>query len=138
MNCPDINRLIDFQADDRPDAELEAHLAECASCQADLQLLREISAALRPEIEVPERLDQRVMAGFPPLPEDNLERRQVPAAHVVGSGALGAFTTIAALVATGSAGTGSPADLLLFSVAVGLVASGVRTRVGRRSRLGAA
>ncbi len=137
MNCPDINRLIDFQADDRPDAELEAHLLGCASCQADLQLLREIPAALRPEIEVPERLDQRVMAGFPQL-EDNLERRQVPAAHVVGSGMLGALTTIALLVATGSAGTGSPTDLLLFSVGVGLVASGVRIGVKRRSRLGAA
>jgi len=137
MSCPDINRLIDLLGDGRPDAELEAHLEECLSCRADLQLLQEIPAVLRPEIEVPKQLVQRVMAGFPQL-EDNLERRQVPAAHVVGSGVLGALTTMALLVATGSAGAGDPLSLLLFSVAVGLVASGVQVRVARRSRLGAA
>ena len=137
MSCPDINRLIDFLVEDRPDLELEAHLEQCVSCQADFRLLREIPAALRPEIEVPERLVRRVMAGIP-LPEDHLGKRQVPAAHVVGSGVLGALTTIAALVATGSGGAWDPLPLLPFSVAVGLVASGVQIRLGRKPEPGEA
>jgi len=137
MSCPDINRLIDFLVEDRPDLELEAHFEQCVSCQADFRLLREIPAALRPEIEVPERLVQRVMADIP-LPEDHLGKRQVPAAHVVGSGVLGALTTIAALVATGSGGTGDPADMLLFSLVVGMGAGVMQIRVGRKPEPGEA
>jgi len=129
MSCPDINRLIDFLVEDRPDSELEAHLEQCVSCQADFRLLREIPVALRPEIEVPERLVRRVMAGIP-LPENHLEKRQIPASQVLGSGLLGTLTTISALVAIGSGGTGDPADMLLFSLAVGSVASLVQIRFG--------
>jgi len=137
MSCPDINRLIDFLGDGRPDADLEAHLEECPSCQADFRLLRELPAAFRPEIEVPEQLVQRVMAELA-LAGLSPERHQTPALQVLGSGLLGSLTAVSVITATGSGSAGDPIDLLLFAFAVGLAAGVVHIWLGGESALGEA
>ena len=65
MDCPDIDRLIDFQAGIGQDPELEAHVDTCPDCRTDLRILRGISGAFRQEFEIPERLIQRVLADLP-------------------------------------------------------------------------
>ena len=137
MNCPDIDRLIDFLAKGGPEAELEAHLQACPSCRADLQLLREIPAAVLPEMEVPDILVQRVLDETAPLrvlPEGH----RVPAAQVAAGILLGVLTTFGTLVATGSGGGGGPAAMLVMSLGVGLGAGFVLSRAARRALLGQA
>jgi hypothetical protein len=121
MSCPDINRLIDLLGADQEDAEVEKHLARCPSCQANFRILRELPAAFRPEIEMPDHLVQGVM--------DNLfgaeispEPYRPPGLQVLGSGLLGSLTAICVIVATDSRRAGNPVDLLLFALAVGLTA----------------
>ena len=134
MSCPDINRLIDLLGDPQSDVELLAHLEGCPSCQAEYRLIQEIPAAFRPEIEVPEALVQRVMAGIP-VSTSPQERPRVPAIQVLAAGVLGSLTAAAAILATGLGGTGGPLDLLLFSLGVGLVAGVVQSREGRLVRV---
>lgn len=135
MICPGTNRLVEFMREVNVDAELAAHLAVCSSCKAELALLREVSAELRPEYEVPDRLVRRVMADID-LPEPSPERNRIPISQVVGSGVLGAIMAVGAIIVTDSVGVGDPIKLLLFSVVVGIGASLLQIRGGRRSNLG--
>ena len=134
MSCPDVSRLIDLLGDPESDVELLAHLEGCPSCQAEFRLIREIPAAFRPGLEVPEALVQRVMAGIA-VSTPSSERPRVPAVQVLAAGVLGSITAAAAILATGSGGTGHPLDLLLFSLGVGLVASVVQSRRSGGSEL---
>ena len=131
MKCPDINRLIDVAGGAPPDTELEAHLSSCSSCRADLGLLQEIQALFRPEEEVPEHLVQRVLATLD-SEEAALEKRRMNVPQAALSGVLGAMTTFAVLVVTGSTGTENPADMVLFSLGLGLAASLVQIRMRRQ------
>ena len=122
MSCPDVNRLIDFLGGNQPDPELEAHLSVCPSCRTDLRLLREIPAAFRPELAVPEPLIQRVMADLP-LPEAATGAHPASPFQVFGSGLLGTLTAMATIAVTGSGVPGDPSTMILFSLVVGLVVS---------------
>jgi len=130
MSCPDINRLIDLLGDPQSDVELLAHLEGCPSCQVEYRLIREIPAAFRPEIEVPEALVQRVLADIA-LTTPPPERTRVPALQLLTGGVLGSITAVAAILATGLGGTGRPLDLLLFSLGVGLIAGVAQSRESR-------
>ena len=121
MSCPDINRLIDLLGADQEDTEVEKHLEECPSCQASVRLLRELPAAFRPEIELPDHLVQGVMDGLSQA-EISTEPYRPPGLQVLGSGLLGSLTAISVIVATDSRSAGNPVDLLLFALAVGLTA----------------
>ncbi len=131
MSCPDINRLIDLLDDPRADVELLAHLEGCPSCQAEFRLIQEIPAAFRPELEVPEALVQRVMADIA-VSTSSSGRPRVPALQVLAAGVLGSITAAAAILATGSGGTGDPLDLLLFCLGVGTVSIGLQVRAETR------
>lgn len=134
MRCPDTDRLIDFLNEARPDAELEAHLHGCPSCQADLHLLREIPVALRPETRVPEHLDRRVLddiAHFDPAAEGG----GAPAVQIAISAVLGAITILMALVIPGSLGAGNPVRALLLVAVAALLACRVQIRVGKNPEL---
>jgi hypothetical protein len=134
MKCPDTDRLIDLVVGGRPHIELEAHLKACPSCEADVKVLLEVLAALRPEIDVPEKLVQRVLADLalfaPPL-----ESRQISVTQVAASVVLGMLTTVGALVASGSVGAGNPAGVLMFSVVVGSATGVLQIRAGRKPDL---
>jgi hypothetical protein len=121
MSCPDINRLIDLLGVDQEDAEVEKHLETCPSCQASFRLLRELPAAFRPEIELPDHLVQGVMENLS-WAESSPEPYRPPGLQVLGSGLLGSLTAICVIVATDSRSAGNPVDLLLFALAVGLTA----------------
>jgi predicted anti-sigma-YlaC factor YlaD len=134
MSCPDINRFIDVIKKDRSDPEVEAHLEECPECRADFEIVKELSVALRPEVEVSEALIERVMASLP-FPEVEPEARPVPAAHLFLSGVLGIATTLAVLMGTGAGSSGGPTDMLLFSMLGGVAVVVVQARRGRRPSL---
>ncbi|MBT8396748.1 MAG: hypothetical protein KJN92_07270 [Gemmatimonadetes bacterium] len=127
MSCPDIDSLVDFHATRGPDREFEAHLENCAFCRSDLEILGRISAAFRPEAEVPERLIRRVMAALPgPDSAEELQRR--PVAQTLVAGVLGSVTALTAVVGSESVGSGSLPQLLLFSLGVGAVSVVLQTR----------
>jgi len=132
MSCPDIDRLIDFQVGQGPDPELEAHLESCPSCRADLRFIQRIPAALRSEIEVSERLIQRVLAGLPE-PDRSPETQRLPFAQTLVTGLLGSLTAMAAVVAAGSAGTENLSELLLFSLGVGAVSVILQIHAGAKA-----
>ena len=124
--------MIDHVGAAQPNAGLDAHLLVCSSCKAEVQMLRDLSAVLRPESEVPEQLVQRVMASVD-LPTPSPEKNRVPVSQVLGSGVLGWLTALGVLVITGSAGAGGPAPVLLFSFAVGVTATGVQILGGAKA-----
>ncbi|MCJ7627582.1 MAG: hypothetical protein MUO50_04240 [Longimicrobiales bacterium] len=127
MDCPDINCLIDLVGEVHTNPELEAHLLVCPSCRDDLRLFRELAAALRPDLEVPDRLVPRVMAAVD-VPEPPPEKHRIPVVQVLGSGVLGWLTALGVIIVTGSVGAGEPIDLFLFSALVGITASVVEMR----------
>ncbi len=127
MSCPDTNRLIDLRNDELGDLELRAHLQQCPTCRAELRIIREITAAFRPEIAVPQSLVRRTMAGIL-LQKDTPRARALHAAAAV---ALGTLTAAATTVVTGSTDSGGPLALLLFSVAMGGVAGLYELRSSR-------
>lgn len=132
MNCPDIDRLIDLQAAQGPDPEFEAHLENCPACRADLRIIQRISAAFRPEMEIPERMIQRVLAGLPepdPLPES----QRPPFAQTLITGLLASLTAMAAVVAAESTGNGNLSVLLSFSLGVGAVSVVLQVRAGAKA-----
>jgi len=133
VSCPDIDRLIDFRVGQRPDPELEAHLEGCPSCRADLRIIQRIPASLRSEIEVPERLIQRVLSELPE-PDRSPESRQLPVAQVLITGLLGSLTAMTAVVAAESVGTGDLFELLWFSIGVGAVSVVLQIRTGSKAR----
>jgi len=128
MSCPDIHSLIDSLVEEKHNPEMEAHLHTCPSCRGYLELLQEIPAAFHQEVEVPEALIQRVMAGIPVV-DVSPAKRPAPGLQTLGSGVLGVLTAVAAIFATGSAQGGDPATILLFSIIVGLIASLIQLRL---------
>lgn len=119
MSCPDINLLIDFLAGRGLEAGVEAHLAECPSCQADLQFLKDIRVAVLPEIEVPDILVQQVLDATVPL-DAPPQIPRMPLFQWVVAVLLGVFTTFGTFIATGTGGGGSALPLLLIPLGVGL------------------
>ncbi len=133
MSCPDTNQLINLRNDELGDLELRAHLQQCPTCRAELRLIREISAAFRPEIAVPQSLVRRTIAGIP-LQKDHPRAR---ALHAAAAAALGTLTAAATIVVTGSRDSGGPLALLIFSVVIGSVAGLYELRSSRpRTALG--
>ena len=133
MSCPDTNRLIDLGNDELEDLALRAHLQRCPMCRAELQLIREIPAAFRPEIAVSQSLVRRTIAGIS-LQEDSPRAR---ALHAAAAAALGTLTAAATIVVTGSTDSGGPLALLIFSVVIGSVAGLYELRSSRpRTALG--
>ena len=128
MRCPDTYLLIELLRDPTRDEELRAHLEECPDCRANFHLLQEIHEAFTPEIEVPEALDERVMASLPP-PGSLRGRWPAQVLLILAAGALGSVTTAAALVAAGMVDSGSPADLLLYCAGAGIIAGLVHLRL---------
>jgi len=128
MSCPDIHSLIDSLEQEEANPEMDAHLHTCPSCRGYLELLREIPEAFNAEVDVPEALVQRVMAG---IPEVDVSPAKRPAAglQTLGAGVLGWATAVAAIVATGSAEDGGPATILLVAIIVGLIASLIQLRL---------
>lgn len=131
-SCPDIDRLLELTGGGSDDLEVRAHVQQCRKCRGALLLLREIPAAMRPEVEVPEPWIRRA-AALARRPEGAAAARaRVPAA--LGAALLGASTTAVTLAMTGAAGTGRPLDFFLFCVAGGMAAGlfEVRVEAGER------
>ena len=126
MECPDIYKLLDFAENEASAADLPSHVHNCASCRAQLRVIRELPAAYRPEFEVPEILVQRVMATVRQATPTPVEER----AHVhqrFVAGVLGATTASVAVVATGSMGEETTAvELMLFAILAGLASAFVQ------------
>jgi len=90
----DLQRLLDGRLGPERAAQVEAHIAECASCRREVGAIRQVKSALRqhlPQAAVPEEVAARVratstrtggaLAGFP-------RRRVVAAAAVLAFAAI--------------------------------------------------
>ena len=103
MSCPDVNDLIDLWHGHSSDPELEAHAKTCSECQETLALFSNIHAVYRPQVEVPEELIQRTLARLDH--EEAEEKTRSLRWNTLGSGVLGGFTAVAAVVvASGESG----------------------------------
>ncbi len=135
MNCPETDRLIDYQVDQVRSPEIEAHLESCSSCREDLRIVRRIHAEYQQEIEVPESLIQRVLAGLPE-PDRSPEGQRLPRTQTLISGLLWSLTAMAAVVAVESVGTADVSQLLLFSFCVGAVSVILQIRAEGKTSTG--
>ena len=135
MNCPDINRLIDLAQANRLDQDLQAHLESCSSCQVEFELVRELPAAFKPAVEVPEMLVTKTMAAVGELGHRQA-RGGLVSVHTVVAFLLGVVTTVLAIGVTGSLGSSGLNELLVFSVAVGLTSGLMESRSSARELSG--
>ncbi len=87
MACEEFeNRLLDYQENHLPSGEHEAvekHLASCANCQAFVQQLQQLDAALQHTVKVPAlradfsaRLQQRIRAGMVIMSKTQIAERK--------------------------------------------------------------
>ena len=104
--CPDKELLLHALADGELDAgnvlALEAHIAGCASCAAELAAIREVKARLtadRPGYEAPAGLRAKLDAALAAAEEPAPPRRRLQIETWVMSGAVGALAASLALVA---------------------------------------
>jgi len=133
MSCPGIDQLLDLRNGETPDPDLEAHLERCPSCQADLRILLRIPTAPATEVEVPERLIQRVLAELP-APDCPPESQRLPRAQLLVTGFLGSLTAMAAVVAAGPNHGGNPLASITFFLGVGAASVVLQLRAGSRAR----
>ena len=116
--CPErellLHALVDGELDAKSALEVEAHVAGCAGCAAELAAIREVKAALR---EAPlayrapaslvERIDAALAEASAPLP-----RRRFVVESWVMSGAVGALAASLALFAFLPTGPGLESQLV--------------------------
>jgi hypothetical protein len=119
MKCPNPDKLLHYQKSGSLDPELEDHLEKCPDCRTDLFIIRELPFAVRPQVEVPEWLIDRVVAEFPPA-ETSSDLPETPPARVLVRAILGVTTALAGFVATGTLGLGSSMNPLLLSLVGGV------------------
>ena len=103
MNCPDVDRLMEYHAGrDRSEA-LEEHLRTCSECRELLFTIQAVSRAYEQSFEVPEHLIQRVLSGLP-QPDSSRSAGWQFRADLGVTGALGALTVLGSLVLSGTIG----------------------------------
>ncbi len=122
MTCPEIDRIIDLALSGEAPQEVQAHLESCQSCWEEVALIREIPAAFRPGIEVPDYLVKKTLAAITGPTLSPSRPRRVPL-HGAVSGLLGVVTILIALGVTGAVGSADLKEVVLFSLAVGLAAA---------------
>ena len=127
-NCPDSDRLVDLLDPDNQDLEAQAHVRTCQSCRAELRVIREIPAAFRAPIPVPEALILRTVAAIDELPAQD---KAISAGELALAGALGVLTAAAVLVGTGVPAAASVTELIGYSLAVGIAVVAYETRRSR-------
>jgi hypothetical protein len=124
MNCPDTDRLIDLATGWVSDPTLSAHIDECPSCQEELQLIRMIATARRPETTVSEELVQRTLAAIDFEQDRRGERRGVWI-QGIWSAVLGSLTVVLVGLVTSGGDVPSPRALLVYSLLLGTAWGGV-------------
>jgi len=133
MNCPDTDRLIDLATGRVSDPTLSAHIDECPSCQEELQLIRMIATARRPETTVSEELVQRTLAAIDFEQDRRRERRGVWI-QGIWSAVLGSLTVVLVGLVTSGGDVPSPRALLVYSLVLGLISGAAMIQTGSSSR----
>lgn len=134
MSCPDTERLLEAVLGDNADPAVQHHLRACLDCRATARLVREMRAAYRPELLVPEELvERRVGVILEALSSNGAPPHETRLQDVAASAALALTTVVLTTVVTGSLGTTGlwgPAFLGVLA----MIAAGVYERgVGRGS-----
>jgi len=124
MNCPDHDRLIDLYHGVR-DPELEEHVRNCTSCQADLEAILWFPVAWGSQVEVPEGLVERVLEVLP-LEEEQSEGSTETVGQRLVTGLLVSLVAAFALLASGTAADGPPTLLLILSIVTGAMGGMLR------------
>ena len=127
MDCPNIEQLIDLYHG-RGGSAMDDHVQTCSSCQADLEVLFLFPVANAADLDLPDVLIERALAGIA-SPEPKPRRREVSIGQGLTSVLLGTVTAAAALVTSGSAGAGEPMIFLMISLGVGVAAMVLQMRL---------
>lgn len=118
MTCPDLDRLIQYYFGEG-DSEVEAHLASCATCRADIATMVALPRVWAKDFKMPDDLVDRIMSRLPAV-SPPVVRKRITFGQGLVSGVLGGLTAAVALILAGSQGAGHPSVILVLSVAAGV------------------
>lgn len=105
MTCPDTDRLLEVVLEGKTDADCQAHVQACPECAATSRLVREMRAAYRPELHIPDEvLEARVDWIVQQLPTSSPARAESTLVDALVSGVLAFATVLLTIVGTGSVG----------------------------------
>ena len=138
MPCPDIDDITTIsRTGEVVNPEVREHLTTCETCNLDLHIL--IAARhlyrpdlqLRPEVQVPPGLNERVLAK---IARKRVRRADVRPADTLVAAALGVATALAAVFVTEVANAPgvTPAELAFLAAAGGAAAAWMQSRAGKR------
>jgi len=120
MNCPEMDRLIDFGMGQSEDSELGDHLQACEDCQADLRTIRALAGVGAPGRDLSEEMISQIIEDLPEpdAPEKSLWAKGLQFCLTWG---LGFLTALVSVVVTGAIGTAGPRTSLLLARGFGTV-----------------
>lgn len=125
--CPDIDVLVEVARGNTVDASVSAHVRECPTCQADVELLGDVAAALEAHARMPTAWVDAIMAALPSAvseePPSSAWKVLLPS---LGTGALAAATVLVAGLVT-QVPPGGP--LLHVALAAAVVAGAADRRI---------
>lgn len=128
MSCPDVETLIQGVQAGGLDPETQAHVADCSLCRSRLRIIELIPGALSPSIRVPQRMQERAMAGILAARREELTRPL--GTELLTTAGIAALTGLGVLLFSGAGSGGGPLPMLLYAVATGLGAALARSLMG--------
>ena len=129
MNCPDMERLIDFGLGQTVPSELSAHIQSCESCQADLRTIGALAGSSAEDREMSEEMISQIVASLPE-PDTPSRLDWARGIQLCLTWGLGFVTAVVSVLGTGSIGQVSPQTALLLAVGFGGVCALVNLRAG--------
>lgn len=128
MNCPDVERLIDFAMRKQEDPALEEHLKSCGDCRADFLTVQTLAGVGHEDRALSEEMIDKIVAGLP----DRHERMEISyRASVQGALAwvLGSSTAALSAIASGAFGVASAPVVFSLVTGMGILGALVVTRI---------
>lgn len=133
MSCPDTEQLLEVVLGETVDPAVQAHLKECRECMDTSKLVREMRAAYRPELRIPEELvEGRVELITERLSGRSSELLESSLWDAATSGALAFVTVVLTIVATGSFVGGDLWAPALLGVIATVAAASHERGIGQR------
>lgn len=131
MTCPDTERLLEVVLGEGVDPRVQHHLRACPDCAATARLIRDMRAAYRPELHIPDELVQaRVELVTQELRVWRSRRAEPTPWDAAAAGALSFVTVLLAIVFTSSAGDSTVWGPAVLCVTASIAAAVYERRLG--------
>lgn len=133
MNCPNTEQLLEVVLGETVDPAVQVHLRDCRECEDTSTLIKEMRAAYRPALRVPDELvEGRVELITRELSGYSSERHESSLWDAATSAVLAFVTVVLTVVATGSFGGGVVWGPGLVGVIAMVVAASYERSIGYR------